>query len=72
MSLETSAQILDGLAVAQRIKEEARISAAELARRGARPRLRVILLGNTPASETYVASKTRAARECGCLAETIR
>jgi len=68
----TPAQILDGLAVAQRIKEEARMAAGELTRRGDPPSLRVILLGNNSASEAYVASKTRAARECGCLAETIR
>ncbi|HSS44454.1 MAG TPA: bifunctional 5,10-methylenetetrahydrofolate dehydrogenase/5,10-methenyltetrahydrofolate cyclohydrolase [Thermoanaerobaculia bacterium] len=72
MSPGTSAQVLDGLAVARRIKEEARKAAGELDRRGAPPVLRVVLLGNNPASEAYVASKTRAARECGCLAETIR
>jgi len=72
LSLQTSAQTLDGLALAQRIKEEARRDAAELTRQGAPPSLRVILLGNEPASETYVRSKSRAARECGCLAETIR
>jgi len=72
VSLGTSAQVLDGLVVAQRIREEARMAAGELARRGDPPSLRVILSGNNPASETYVASKTRAARECGCHAETIR
>ncbi len=39
---------------------------------GRPPHLRVLLLGADPASETYVASKTRAAREAGCTADTIR
>jgi methylenetetrahydrofolate dehydrogenase (NADP+) / methenyltetrahydrofolate cyclohydrolase len=34
--------------------------------------LRVLLVGEDPASMTYVSSKTRAAEEAGCLAETIR
>jgi methylenetetrahydrofolate dehydrogenase (NADP+)/methenyltetrahydrofolate cyclohydrolase len=34
--------------------------------------LRVILVGEDPASMTYVSSKTRAAEEAGCLAETVR
>jgi methylenetetrahydrofolate dehydrogenase (NADP+)/methenyltetrahydrofolate cyclohydrolase len=34
--------------------------------------LTVLLLGNDPASETYVAAKTRAAEEAGVRAETLR
>jgi methylenetetrahydrofolate dehydrogenase (NADP+)/methenyltetrahydrofolate cyclohydrolase len=36
------------------------------------PALVVLLLGNDPGSETYVASKTRAADEAGVRAETVR
>jgi methylenetetrahydrofolate dehydrogenase (NADP+) / methenyltetrahydrofolate cyclohydrolase len=36
------------------------------------PHLRVILLGHNSASEAYVASKEKAAREAGLLAETVR
>ena len=63
---------LDGAMVARRLREEARDEAAELARSGGPPGLRVILAGENAASEAYVASKTRAAREAGLIAETIR
>lgn len=66
------ARILDGAALAKTIRETVRRD-AELFFRGERaPHLRVILLGEDPASETYVASKTKAAQEAGCTAETIR
>jgi methylenetetrahydrofolate dehydrogenase (NADP+) / methenyltetrahydrofolate cyclohydrolase len=39
---------------------------------GPPPHLRVILLGHNSASETYVASKEKAAREAGLLTETVR
>jgi len=67
-----TARILDGAALARRIREDVRAAADALAAAGRRPHLRVILLGSDPASETYVASKTRAAREAGCSAETVR
>ena len=74
MSHDSSAPTnrLDGALVARRLREEARDEAAELARSGGPPWLRVILAGEDAASEAYVASKTRAAREVGLLAETIR
>lgn len=68
----TSARLLDGSALARRIREAARLEAEEFAAQGRSPHLRVILLGDDPASQTYVASKTKAAREAGCTAETIR
>lgn len=65
-------QLLDGAALAKTIREEAKREADALSAAGRPPHLRVILLGSDPASETYVASKTRAAREAGCTAETVR
>lgn len=47
----------------------ARAAAAALS---PQPSLVVLLVGNDPASETYVASKTRAAEEAGVRAETVR
>ncbi|HEY6049759.1 MAG TPA: bifunctional 5,10-methylenetetrahydrofolate dehydrogenase/5,10-methenyltetrahydrofolate cyclohydrolase, partial [Thermoanaerobaculia bacterium] len=67
-----SARILDGAALAKRIREDARAGADALAAAGRRPHLRVLLMGTDPASESYVASKTRAARDAGCTAETVR
>jgi methylenetetrahydrofolate dehydrogenase (NADP+) / methenyltetrahydrofolate cyclohydrolase len=61
--------ILDGVALAKQIREEARANALELS---PPPSLTVLLLGNDPASETYVAAKTRAAEEAGVRAETLR
>jgi methylenetetrahydrofolate dehydrogenase (NADP+) / methenyltetrahydrofolate cyclohydrolase len=60
--------VLDGAALAKRLREEVREKVAALA---SPPSLHVFLLGNDPASETYVASKARAAEEAGIRAETI-
>lgn len=57
-----SGRILDGKAMAATIRAEI----AEAARReGRTPGLAVILVGEDPASQTYVAGKEKAARECG-------
>ena len=64
--------LLDGAAVAQRIRERVRGQAADLARRGVTPFLRVLLVGENPASMSYVSSKTRSAEEAGMAAETVR
>lgn len=61
--------LLDGAPVARRIREEARAAASRFS---SPPSLEVLLLGNDPASETYVASKTAAARDTGIRAETVR
>lgn len=64
------ARILDGASLARTLREKVR---AETVRVGAPPpSLRVILVGEDPASVAYVSAKTRAAQEAGCLAETIR
>jgi methylenetetrahydrofolate dehydrogenase (NADP+)/methenyltetrahydrofolate cyclohydrolase len=62
-------QLLEGAPVAKRIRDEARAAAAALS---PPPALVVLILGNDPGSETYVASKTRAADEAGVRAETVR
>src|SRR6266496_2144728 len=67
-----TAQILDGASLARTLRERIREQAREVGERGAPPSLRVLLVGEDPASMTYVSSKTRAAEEAGCIAETIR
>ncbi len=67
-----TARLLDGVSLAETLRESIRAAAREVGERGQPPSLRVILVGEDPASMTYVSSKTRAAREAGCLAETIR
>ena len=66
------AQILNGAALAKKLREEARTEALALAEGGRPARLRVILLGHDPASETYVDAKEKAALEAGIEAQTIR
>jgi methylenetetrahydrofolate dehydrogenase (NADP+)/methenyltetrahydrofolate cyclohydrolase len=68
--VEQKAGVLDGSALARRLRQEARGEVEALG--GRPPSLLVILLGHNPASESYVASKQKAAREAGCLAETLR
>jgi methylenetetrahydrofolate dehydrogenase (NADP+) / methenyltetrahydrofolate cyclohydrolase len=75
MSHETppSANLLDGAALARRIRERVRDDVDAMMREGApAPRLRVFLVGDDPASEAYVRGKTRSATEAGLRAETIR
>jgi methylenetetrahydrofolate dehydrogenase (NADP+)/methenyltetrahydrofolate cyclohydrolase len=63
---------MPGAPLARRIRAEAREQAQALARDGAPPRLRVLLVGEDPASRTYVAAKERAAQEAGIATETVR
>jgi methylenetetrahydrofolate dehydrogenase (NADP+)/methenyltetrahydrofolate cyclohydrolase len=63
---------MDGASLARELRERSRDEAQRVSERGAPPLLRVLLVGEDPASVTYVASKTRAAQEAGCRGETIR
>lgn len=54
--------IIDGKALAEQLKREVADVAARLPRQ---PGLAVVLIGDDPASRTYVASKDRDCRECG-------
>ena len=66
------ATLLDGAALARSIRAELRADVAALARRGVRPGLAVVLVGDDPASAVYVRSKTRACQELGIGSETLR
>ena len=57
-----AARVIDGKAIAEGIRKEI---AAEAAALGLKPGLAVILVGNDPASETYVRMKEKAALEAG-------
>ena len=67
-----SAVLLDGAALARKIRERAARSAAQISASGRAPFLRVLLVGENPASQSYVASKAKAAEEAGIRAETRR
>ena len=60
-----SARILDGKALAARLRARVKDEVARLAQRGIRPGLAVILAGDDPASKIYVRNKTRACEEVG-------
>jgi methylenetetrahydrofolate dehydrogenase (NADP+)/methenyltetrahydrofolate cyclohydrolase len=60
-----TAQILDGRAIARRLRGEVARGVAELAGRGVVPGLAVVLVGDDPASAIYVRSKEAAAAEVG-------
>jgi len=57
--------ILDGKSVATTVLDECRAEAAALLEKGIRPGLAVVLVGNDPASQVYVGSKTRTCSELG-------
>jgi methylenetetrahydrofolate dehydrogenase (NADP+)/methenyltetrahydrofolate cyclohydrolase len=59
------ARILDGKAVAAEVRSEVAAQVAELGRKGVPVRLDVILVGEDPASATYVSSKQRDSAEVG-------
>jgi methylenetetrahydrofolate dehydrogenase (NADP+)/methenyltetrahydrofolate cyclohydrolase len=64
--------LLDGVAVRDQIKAECRPRIERLiARTGRAPGLAVVLVGENPASQVYVRSKTKTAAELGIYSETI-
>jgi methylenetetrahydrofolate dehydrogenase (NADP+)/methenyltetrahydrofolate cyclohydrolase len=68
----SSARIIDGKAAAARLRgETAREVAAFIARRGRPPGLRVVLLGDHPASRAYVRTKAKMAAEVGIDSDVI-
>jgi methylenetetrahydrofolate dehydrogenase (NADP+)/methenyltetrahydrofolate cyclohydrolase len=67
-----SAKILDGTAIANAIRADLPAEVAKLAARGVQPGLAVVIVGEDPASQVYVASKGRACLEAGMHSETIR
>jgi len=62
------AQRIDGKQVAAEVITTVKEGTARLSReRGAQPGLAVVIVGEDPASQVYVASKSRMAEECGFL-----
>ncbi|QHA92260.1 tetrahydrofolate dehydrogenase/cyclohydrolase catalytic domain-containing protein [Bacillus sp. N1-1] len=69
MTKET--KILDGKAVANRIKEELKTRVASLKEKGVTPSLVTILVGDDPSSETYVRMKGNACERVGITSKKI-
>ncbi|TIX34464.1 MAG: bifunctional methylenetetrahydrofolate dehydrogenase/methenyltetrahydrofolate cyclohydrolase, partial [Mesorhizobium sp.] len=60
------AEVIDGKSVAEDVVGKVKALTAELAGKGAtKPGLAVVIVGEDPASQVYVASKSRTAKECG-------
>jgi methylenetetrahydrofolate dehydrogenase (NADP+)/methenyltetrahydrofolate cyclohydrolase len=66
------AEIIDGAAVATKVRAEVAAAAAVLATKGITPGLTVVLVGDDPGSKVYVGAKEKACREAGMNGETIR
>ncbi len=67
-----AAQLIDGKEVAKRIRDGLTSRIATLKDRGITPGLAAVLVGNDPASETYVNSKAKACEKLGLYSEVIR
>ena len=66
-----AAQILDGTAIAARIRGEIAAEVKELTSQGVRPGLAAVLVGDDPASQVYVRNKVRGCKEVGIFSEGI-
>ncbi|MGZ5767981.1 MAG: bifunctional methylenetetrahydrofolate dehydrogenase/methenyltetrahydrofolate cyclohydrolase FolD [Caldimonas sp.] len=60
-----SAEIIDGKAIAARVRAEVKAEADVLLQKGIKPGLAVVLVGDDPASQVYVRNKSKAAAEAG-------
>ncbi|MBX9827163.1 MAG: bifunctional methylenetetrahydrofolate dehydrogenase/methenyltetrahydrofolate cyclohydrolase FolD [Xanthobacteraceae bacterium] len=68
-----SAQIIDGAACAAALRERVRVETSQLkAATGTTPTLAVVLVGDDPASQVYVRSKSRQAESIGLKAVDYR
>jgi len=63
--LSQSPFIIDGKVISQSVLADVSAKAAALLTRGVAPGIAVVLVGSDPASQSYVASKGRAAKQCG-------
>ncbi len=67
----TKAYVLDGKAIAEEVIARVAAETQTLAARGVTPGLATVLIGEDPASRTYVASKGRSAKSLGFHSEQI-
>jgi methylenetetrahydrofolate dehydrogenase (NADP+)/methenyltetrahydrofolate cyclohydrolase len=65
-------KLIDGKAIAKKIKEELKRDIEELKAAGVIPGLAAVLVGDDPASHIYVNSKARACKKIGIFSEVIK
>ncbi len=66
------AKLIDGKAIAKDVKNELKKQIAELDKKGIRPGLAAVLVGDDPASHVYVRNKERACKKIGVYSEVIK
>ncbi|HEY1646941.1 MAG TPA: bifunctional 5,10-methylenetetrahydrofolate dehydrogenase/5,10-methenyltetrahydrofolate cyclohydrolase [Terracidiphilus sp.] len=64
-------RILDGVAIAEAIRQEVAEEVKRLAAMGIRPGLAAVLVGHVPASEIYVRSKVQTCAELGLYSDLV-
>lgn len=67
-----SGKKIDGKAIGQEIRKELKEEVASLVEQGCQPGLAVILVGDNPASQTYVKNKEKSSIEAGMKSELIK
>jgi methylenetetrahydrofolate dehydrogenase (NADP+)/methenyltetrahydrofolate cyclohydrolase len=70
--MELTARIIKGMEIGAQIRAELAKEVEELKRKGITPGLSVVLVGEDPASVSYVSNKAKACEELGIHEETIR
>ena len=60
-----TAQLIDGKAIAQKLRAEVAVRVAKLQAQGVKPGLAVVLVGDDPASQVYVRNKVQACHDTG-------
>jgi methylenetetrahydrofolate dehydrogenase (NADP+)/methenyltetrahydrofolate cyclohydrolase len=66
------AELIDGRAIAKKVRADVAERAKKLAARGIRPGLAVVLVGDDPASAVYTSAKAKAAEEAGMYSLNLR
>jgi len=66
-----AASIIDGAAVAHRVRDELAVRVSALKAKGVTPGLAVVIVGENPASQVYVRNKVRTAQALGLLSEMV-
>ena len=66
------AELIDGRAIAKKIRADVAERAKKLAQGGLRPGLAVVMVGDNPASAIYTAAKSKAAEEAGFYSLNLR
>src|SRR5512136_48589 len=66
------AQVIDGKAIAAKIRADLKVAVAELGAKGIVPGLAVVLVGEDPASKVYVSMKEKACADVGIFSDEYK